>query len=141
MDPKDSGMLVAWYFWMSNIMEYYERNFRRLQDILGDIGGISNIIQLAADAIIFCVSYYIIIFDTKELMTNILNFDKNEFKKKPIIFKKRKEYLDENEMVLSPRRNLTPKNSNIERKLLYRNEQSRVNLFNRNLNIINIIIK
>ena len=74
-------------------------------------------------------------------MTNILNFDKNEFKKKPIIFKKRKEYLDENEMVLSPRRNLTPKNSNIERKLLYRNEQSRVNLFNRNLNIINIIIK
>ena len=65
MDPKDSGMLVAWYFWMSNIMEYYERNFRRLQDILGDIGGISNIIQLAANAIIFCVSYYIIILIQK----------------------------------------------------------------------------
>ncbi len=135
MDPKDTGMVVSWYFWMSNTMEYYERNYRRMQDILGDIGGISSIIVLAANIINFFVSYYIIIFDTKELMTNILNLDKYEFKRNPIIFK-RNEYENENqkEIPISPRRNLTPKNNIIEGKLFSRNNQSRINSSNQNLN-------
>ena len=70
MNPQDSGMIVGWYFWMLNTMEYYERNYRRLQDILGVIGCINSIIKLLANTINFVVSYYIIIFDSKELMTN-----------------------------------------------------------------------
>lgn len=70
MNPQDSGMIVCWYFWMLNTMEYYERNYRKLQDIFGVIGGISSIIILLANTINFVVSYYIIIFDSKELMTN-----------------------------------------------------------------------
>ena len=38
----ESGIYVAFYYWMQNNMQYYERKYRNFQDALSDIGGLKN---------------------------------------------------------------------------------------------------
>ena len=87
-------------------MEYYERNYKRLQDILGDIGGVSSIVILAAEAINFLASRYVLLLDTEELMQilsteNILKLDRV-----PTLFYKN------DKIFFPPRRNYYYRNNN-----------------------------
>ena len=84
------GCLTAFYFWMQNSLQYYERNYKRLQDILSDIGGISSIVLTVAEVINALCSGYIILLDTEELVLSSenKNFDKTNSSKRPTIFKK-----------------------------------------------------
>jgi hypothetical protein len=43
-----SGIYVAFYFWMQNRMQYYERKYSKLQDALSDIGGLASILLTIA---------------------------------------------------------------------------------------------
>ena len=84
------GCLNGFFFWMQNTLQYYERNYKRLQDIFSDIGGISSLVLLAAEIINSLVSEYIILYDTEELILsteNKNNFN-NNINKKPTIFQK-----------------------------------------------------
>ena len=87
-----NGCLIGIYFWMQNELQYYERNYDRLQDVLADIGGINSIVLTFASSINLFANYFIILLDTEEL---VLNRDKNNFKgrkleKRPIFLKKSK---------------------------------------------------
>ena len=84
------GALNGFYFWMQNTLQYYERNYKRLQDILSDIGGISSIVLTVAEIINALVSGYIILIDTEELILNTENenFSQNNLSRRPTIFKK-----------------------------------------------------
>ena len=84
------GCLNAFYFWMQNILQYYERNYKRLQDILSDIGGISSIVLTVAEIINALCSGYIILLDTEDLVLSSenKNFNKNNLSRRPTIFKK-----------------------------------------------------
>ena len=73
------GCLIGIYFWMQNTLQYYERNYDRLQDVLSDIGGIHRVILTIAGAINLLVNYFIILLDTEEL---VLNRDEENFKRK-----------------------------------------------------------
>ena len=53
---RSSGLIHSFYFWMKNRLQYYERNYERLQDILGDIGGIREIVYLIA-TVIKCIIF------------------------------------------------------------------------------------
>ena len=70
-----NGCLVGVYFWMQNTLQYYERNYDRVQDTLSDIGGISNIILVFATILNFLINQFVILLDLKNLenKTN-LNF-------------------------------------------------------------------
>ena len=70
-----NGCLVGVYFWMQNTLQYYERNYDRVQDTLSDIGGISNIILVFATILNFLINQFVILLDLKNLenQTN-LNF-------------------------------------------------------------------
>ena len=70
-----NGCLVGVYFWMQNTLQYYERNYDRVQDTLSDIGGISNIILIFATILNFLINQFVILLDLKNLenQTN-LNF-------------------------------------------------------------------
>ena len=70
---KSTGIVHSFYFWMQNRLQYYERNYERLQDILSDIGGIREIIYLIAAFINALYSYYTILFDTEEIIFTIEN--------------------------------------------------------------------
>lgn len=95
-----NGCLIGIYFWMQNTLQYYERNYDRLQDVLSDIGGISSIVVTSAYLINLLVNNYIILLDTQEF---VLNTDQNNFikrrnMKRPTIFRKA------NEIMFPPRR-------------------------------------
>jgi len=84
------GALNGFYFWMQNTLQYYERNYKRLQDILSDIGGISSIVLIAAEILNALCSGYIILLDTEDLVLSSenKNFNKNNLSRRPTIFKK-----------------------------------------------------
>jgi hypothetical protein len=55
---------------MQNTLQYYERNYDRLQDVLSDIGGINRLILTIAGTLNLLVNYFIILLDTEELVLN-----------------------------------------------------------------------
>ena len=94
----NTRLISGFYFWMQNVQQYYEREYKRLQDILSDIGGIGSIILIIAQAINFLISNFIILLDTEELISS---FDQQNFKKgekKPTL------YRTKNEIMIPPKR-------------------------------------
>ena len=88
--PKKTGIVIMFYFWMQNRMQYYERNYQRLQDILGDIGGLGNIIFILAEMLNFLVCHYAILIDTEDLLISLEEKQNNNKKlsKLPIIYRR-----------------------------------------------------
>jgi hypothetical protein len=105
-----NGCLIGIYFWMQNSLQYYERNYDRLQDVLSDIGGISSIVVTAAYFINLLVNNYIILIDIENF---VLSTDQNNFQKKvdmrhkPTILKKA------NDILYPPRRNVSYQRKNV----------------------------
>jgi len=86
MDKDDnSNILMAFYFWMQNNMQYYDRTFTKFQDLLSEIGGFSSIILGIAVNINTLANSYTILLDTEELIlnSNKRNFNENNFKSRP----------------------------------------------------------
>ena len=80
----DSGIYVAFYYWMQNTMQYYERKYRNFQDALSDIGGLGSLILNLAYILNFLVSNFVILFDTEGLLNEIdlsKKFSKNTIQK------------------------------------------------------------
>lgn len=80
----DSGIYVAFYYWMQNNMQYYERKYRNFQDALSDIGGLGSLILNLAYMLNFLVSNFVILFDTEGLLNEIelsKKFSKNTIQK------------------------------------------------------------
>jgi len=75
---------------MQNRMQYYERNYQRLQDVLGDIGGLGNIIFILAETLNYMVCHYVILIDTEDLLISLEEKQNNKKKmsKLPIIYKR-----------------------------------------------------
>jgi hypothetical protein len=121
---ESTGIVSGYYFWMQNRLQFYERNYKRLQDTLGNIGGITRIILAAAIAIDTIVSDYIILLDTEELSLSLNNFNCT-LSERPTIFQK-----SINHLTNPPRRqvyyfNNTKKSSNssrcIKEGIIYKN--------------------
>jgi hypothetical protein len=92
---KPTGIIIAFYFWMQNNLQLYQRRYKKFQDVLGDIGGLSSIILTLVTIINLLISDFIILLDTEEL---VLNFsDKknlsSELTKKAVIYRKVKEII------------------------------------------------
>ena len=90
-DANTNGCLIGVYFWMQNTLQYYERNYDRIQDILSDIGGISSIVLTIASIINLLIHNFIVILDTEDLalkseQENYIN--QRDISRKPSIFRK-----------------------------------------------------
>ena len=96
IDSDFYGCLNGFFFWMQNTLQYYERNYKRLQDIFSDIGGISSLVLVAAGIINSLVSGYIVLYDTEDLIisTEHKNNFNNNLSRVPTIFKKHNEIMN-----------------------------------------------
>ena len=86
-----NGCLIAIYFWMQNTLQYYERHYDRIQDVISYIGGISSIALNTFSILNLLIHNFIVILDTEELALNSeqKNYNNlNEMIKKPKIFRK-----------------------------------------------------
>ena len=37
---EENDIFIVYIFWLKNIMEYHERTYKRIQDIISNIGGL-----------------------------------------------------------------------------------------------------
>jgi len=82
-NPVDSKNIYMIYcFWLKNRINSYERTYQRIQDIISDIGGISEIISFLASIINRIYNSYIILFDTEKLLFSIFESQEKNIKKK-----------------------------------------------------------
>ena len=58
----------GFYFWMQNRMQYYERTYKRIQDVLADIGGMANSLILLATILNTIINKYVTLLDFERLM-------------------------------------------------------------------------
>lgn len=80
-----TGIYCAFYFWMQNRMQIYERSYKRLQDVAASAGGIASLLTVLASFLNFFYNKYIIYLDflelTKECSININPKSPNNFEK------------------------------------------------------------
>ena len=70
-----TGIVSSYYFFMQNRLQYYERDYKRVQDILSSIGGLSRFVLFIAFAVNSFVYNYIILLDTEKLVLSLENMD------------------------------------------------------------------
>ena len=85
---NDDTIYSVYYFWLNNRMNYYERTYKRLQDIISSIGGINQFITFVAFYINKIYNYYIVLSDTENLLNFSIDTEKNiHIKKENDIYK------------------------------------------------------
>ena len=52
-DTGNTGIYCAFYFWMQNRMQLYERSYKRLQDVIASAGGTTKLITVIASILNF----------------------------------------------------------------------------------------
>ena len=74
----NSGFIVSFFFWMQNNAIIYERNYKKIQNILVDFGGITRAIYI----ILYCLNWFIYKFillkDINHLLFNMISNKKNK---------------------------------------------------------------
>ena len=61
-------------------MNYYERTYKKIQDIISSIGGVNQVINIIAFYINYYYHNYILLFDTKKLLFSSIKMEKNHHK-------------------------------------------------------------
>ena len=61
-------------------MNYYERTYKRVQDIISSIGGLYQVINIIAFYINYYYNNYIVLSDTKNLLSSSIKIEKNNCK-------------------------------------------------------------
>ena len=154
----DSGIYVAFYFWMQNRMQYYERVYDKVQDIFANVGGLCNIVITIAEFINIIINRYTNIFDTQIYMNEIQNskiYDKNIFRFNDLVKINEKQnlnvslnqknnniipaYQSDNNFNININNNKNNENNNIknDKNNINDNNNSNSNNNNNNINIIN----
>ena len=65
--------------WLNNRINYYERNYKRIQDIISEIGGIYQFITFVSIYINSLYNNYIVLSDTENLLNSSIDFEKQKF--------------------------------------------------------------
>ena len=70
-----TGIYCAYYFWMQNRLQLYERTYKRVQEILANVGGITKALTLIAQLLNSIYYKYIILLDTEHLLNSTINLE------------------------------------------------------------------
>ena len=149
---KSTGIVMSFYFWLQNRLQLYDRNYKRLQDILSNIGGLSRTFFLIANILNSLFCNYVTLLDTEELISSVdnINFYNEKINNKKITFiektnermsppkRKNYNYNKNNFQELSNNQRLTKDADNISEKknteeIIHQSQNSNINkkiLFN-----------
>ena len=86
---KGKNFYVGYCFFLKNMISYYERTYKKIQDILSSLGGISQTIYIIFFYLNYLYNNYIVLSDTKVLINSAMNKkDEDNFcRSKTIVFK------------------------------------------------------
>ena len=80
-DSEESNFFSLYSFWLKNNMNYYEKNYKRIQDIISDIGGIYQFVTIVATFINSFYNKYIVLINIENLLCSSISLEKNNYKK------------------------------------------------------------
>ena len=139
---EKTNILAAFFIWMQNSQQYYERRYQKLQDVFSEMGGFANLVILIARCINYLIARFNMLSDTQELLTNII-------KKNISIYEKivnnhsLKEYIGENKLKKKESENIKIFNSELSNKkmininnYLDKKDENKNNI-NRRIDVIN----
>ena len=75
---------INYNFLINNKMKYYERDYQKIQDFISDIGGFAKFISFVASIIIKLYNQYLILKDTKSLISLLYNEEEKYMKNKKV---------------------------------------------------------
>jgi len=78
-ESNGNWVYTVYYFWLSNNQKYYERKYKRIQDVISNIGGINQAITVIAFIINKIYNNYIILYDTENLLFSTIDLEKSIF--------------------------------------------------------------
>ena len=94
-DDDTNKIYTIYCFWLGNRIDYYERTYKRLQDMISSIGGFYQFIVFSAVFINRFYNSFVILFDIENLLNSSISNEKdNFFKKGKINYPKKKEEMN-----------------------------------------------
>ena len=84
------NIYIGYCFFLKNIMEYYKRSYKRVQDVVSSIGGINQAITIIAIYLNYLYNNFIVLYDTEELLHSSIHIEKKIHKRKSMEFRKLK---------------------------------------------------
>ena len=72
----DNKAYTVYYFWLNNRMNYYERSYKRIQEIISSMGGIYEFITFVAIFINKIYNKFIVLSDTEYLLNSSIYFQR-----------------------------------------------------------------
>ena len=139
---EKTNILAAFFIWMQNSQQYYERRYQKLQDVFSEMGGFANLVILIARCINYLIARFNMLSDTQELLTNIIKKNISIYEK---IVKNHslKEYIGENKLKKKESENIKIFNSELSNKkmininnYLDKKDENKNNI-NRRIDVIN----
>ena len=70
---NEDNIFMIYVFWMKNGMQCYKRIYKKIQDVISDIGGISQFITMVAIYINLFYNEYKILYDSEKLIYPSIN--------------------------------------------------------------------
>ena len=65
---RGNNIYMIYSLWLNNRVNYFERTYKRIQDVLSDVGGVAQSIMAIATIINNFINKYIILSDTEKLL-------------------------------------------------------------------------
>jgi len=75
-ETQEKDIYCGFCIWLKNTNMFYERTYKRIQDIFSYIGGVNNIINLLAILINRLYNKFITLCDTERLLLSLINLEK-----------------------------------------------------------------
>ena len=76
-ENKEPNYFSLYGFYLKNTMNYYERSYKRIQDIISDIGGIYQFVIIVTSFINSFYNKYIVLNNIENLLYSSINSEKN----------------------------------------------------------------
>ena len=75
-ETKEKDIYCGFCIWLKNTNMFYERSYKRIQDIFSYIGGVNNIINFLAILINRLYNKFITLCDTEKFLLSLINSEK-----------------------------------------------------------------
>ena len=79
---EGQDIYMVYCFFLKNMMEYYQRTYKRIQDVISNIGGINQAITIIAVYLNNFYNSFIVLYDTELLLNSSIHLEKKIHKKK-----------------------------------------------------------
>ena len=75
-ESSGNNLYAGFTFYLQNIMNYYERRYKKIQDVISDIGGCYQVVSIVAIFLNKIYNNFIVLIDTEKLVSSLINSEK-----------------------------------------------------------------